>query len=104
MLKDNLYTTISSCRACGSTELVDVLDLGVSPLADRLLTKQGLTEDEPFCPLTVAFCTHCSLLQLRETVNPEILFCDDYPYYSSVSPSLQIHFRESVQEILLDVR
>ena len=100
MPTDNLYTTISSCRACGSTELVDVLDLGILPLADRLLTKQRLNEEEPFCPLTVVFCSHCSLLQLRETVKPEVLFCDDYPYYSSVSPSLQSHFKASVQEIM----
>lgn len=97
---DSLYTTITSCRACGSTELVDVFDLGVSPLADRLLTEQRLNEEEPFCPLTVAFCNHCSLLQILETVKPEILFCDDYPYYSSVSPSLQTHFKESVREIM----
>ena len=105
MTSDSLYTTVSSCRACGSTELVDVFDLGVSPLADRLLTEQRLNDhllnkDEPFCPLTVTFCPQCSLLQIRETVKPEVLFCDDYPYYSSVSPSLQVHFKESVDEVM----
>lgn len=97
---ENLYTTITSCRACESTQLVDVFDLGESPLADRLLTEQRLTEEEPFCPLTVAFCPECSLLQIRETVRPEILFCDDYPYYSSVSPALQVHFKGSVDEVM----
>lgn len=95
-----LYTTESSCRSCGATNLEDILDLGTTPLADRLMTEARLQEKEPFCPLTLAFCPHCTLVQIRETVKPEILFCDDYPYYSSVSPVLLQHFGDSVEEIL----
>jgi len=33
-------------------------------------------------------------------VSPEILFCRDYPYYSSVSKALLQHFGESAQELI----
>ena len=95
-----LYSTIQGCRSCGSAELEQVLDLGVTPLADRLLTDATLQDPEPQCPLTVVFCKDCALLQIRETVDPEVLFGHDYPYYSSVSPALMAHFKASVEEIL----
>ena len=100
MSEEKFYSTIKGCRSCGSTSLINVLDLGLTPLADRLLTEERLTEAEPFCPLTVVFCKACGLMQIRETVDPKVLFCDDYPYYSSVSPALLTHFKESVEEIL----
>jgi SAM-dependent methyltransferase len=95
-----LYTTIDGCRSCGSTALVTILDLGITPLADRLLSEATLHEDEPMCPLTVAFCPECGLMQILETVQPAVLFGKDYPYYSSVSPALMAHFRGNVESVM----
>ncbi|MDZ7372423.1 MAG: class I SAM-dependent methyltransferase [candidate division KSB1 bacterium] len=95
-----LYTTIDRCRACGSPHLDPILYLGETPLADRLLTPRTLQLPEPRVPLTVLFCRDCSLLQIRETVHPEILFGDDYPYYSSVSPTLLAHARANALELI----
>jgi SAM-dependent methyltransferase len=100
MQLENLYRREDCCRSCGSDALKTQLDLGMTPLADRLLTAEQLNDDEPSCPLTLVFCTSCSLVQIRETVRPDILFGDDYPYYSSVSPALLSHFSASVNEIL----
>ena len=36
-----------ACRSCGQTGLQLFLDLGVTPLADRLLTQKQLQEPEP---------------------------------------------------------
>ena len=94
------HEVISGCRSCGSNNLADVLDLGTTPLADRLLTEDMLDEQEFGCPLSVVFCEDCALMQIRETVDPVILFGGDYPYYSSVSPALLKHFRESTEEIM----
>ena len=57
------------------------------PLADRLLTDADLQKPELLFPLEVAFCADCGLPQITETVSPEILFADAYPYYSSFSPA-----------------
>lgn len=76
------------------------LDLGDTPLADRILTGAQLGEHEPHFPLQVAFCRHCGLAQILETVPPEVLFCEDYPYYSSFSPALLQHSRENATELI----
>jgi SAM-dependent methyltransferase len=39
-------------------------------------------------------------VQLLETVPPEMLFCDDYPYYSSFSPALLRHSRENALNLI----
>jgi len=89
-----------SCRVCDFPELERVLCLGVSPLADGLLREDQLSQPEPVFPLNVAFCPRCSLLQLLETVPPEMLFCQDYPYYSSFSPALLAHSRENAHHLI----
>ena len=92
--------TIVGCRSCGERAIIPILDLGETPLADRLLTAEQLDQPEFFAPLKVMFCPDCSLVQISETVSPEILFGDDYPYFSSVSPALQEHFRQSAERLI----
>ena len=92
------------CRSCGNEHLETFLDLGVTPLADRLLTQEQLAQPEPRFPLEVAYCPDCSLVQILETVPPEMLFCDDYPYFSSFSPALLRHSRENALELIASRR
>ncbi|HEY8476918.1 MAG TPA: class I SAM-dependent methyltransferase [Chloroflexota bacterium] len=89
-----------ACRSCGANGLTLILDLGRTPLADALLTEQQLGEPEMTAPLRLALCSRCSLVQLTDVVAPEVLFCRDYPYYSSVSPTLLRHFAESARSII----
>jgi SAM-dependent methyltransferase len=91
---------IEKCRGCGSTELELILDLGTTPLADALVRAEHLREPEITAPLEVVFCGNCSLLQITENVPPEILFCRDYPYFSSVSPALLEHFGSSARALI----
>jgi len=91
---------IDACRSCGAPDLEIVLDLGLSPLADRLLTTEQLAKPEAQYPLRLAFCHNCSLVQIDYTVPPEELFCNDYPYFSSVSDALQAHTVANVREII----
>jgi SAM-dependent methyltransferase len=74
----------------------------MTPLADRLLTEEDLGQPEFVAPLDVVFCEECCLAQITETVSPEVLFCQNYPYFSSVSKSLMEHFGSSAQQILQD--
>ena len=91
--RKNLSVTESACRSCGSEALVPILDLGRTPLADRLIRPENAGEEELVFPLEVAFCADCTLVQILETVAPEILYADDYPYFSSFSPALLAHSR-----------
>jgi len=80
--------------------LKSLIDYGETALSDRILSRAELNEPEIRVPLTLVQCTECSLVQIRETVEPEVLFFSDYPYFSSVSPALMRHFGESAAEIL----
>ncbi len=88
------------CRSCRTVELKPVLDLGMMPLSDGLLTEGQLTGPESTYPLETAFCPKCSLVQILETVSPETLFCRDYPYYSSFSETLLAHSRKNVLNLI----
>ena len=46
------------------------------------------------------FCRACSLVQIAETVDPEVLFGGDYPYFSSVSGTLLAHSRANAEELI----
>lgn len=95
-----IYKNEQTCRASGSGNLQTIIEFGETPLADRLLTAEQLDQPELKAPLTLVFCPESSLAQIRETVDPEILFYAEYPYFSSVSPSLLRHFRESALHIM----
>jgi SAM-dependent methyltransferase len=79
-----------SCRSCGKNELTLVLSLGLSPLANSLLTEEQLTQPEEKFPLDLAFCPACSLVQITETVPPEKMF-REYLYFSSFSDTMVKH-------------
>ena len=91
---------IQGCRSCGSSRLTQVLDLGETPLADALVKPENLDQAEGVYPLRVVYCEECSLVQIRETVPPDVLFCQDYPYYSSFSVALLKHSAANVEEII----
>lgn len=90
----------AQCRSCGRGGLLPVLDLGETPLADHLLRTADAPEDR--YPLEVAFCSHCAMVQILRTVDPEILFCQDYPYYSSFSDQLLAHSRKNALALIED--
>lgn len=93
------YTKLN-CLSCGNTKLEPILSFGDTSLADGLLTKEQLQLPEITAPLNLAFCPDCGLVQITESVSPEILFCQDYPYFSSVSKFLLQHFRNSAEALI----
>ncbi|MFT5327205.1 MAG: SAM-dependent methyltransferase [Planctomycetaceae bacterium] len=95
-----MYQSIDRCRSWDGTTLHDVLSLGDVPLADKFVSEAGLSQPELRFPLNVVFCGDCSLVQIRETVQPEILFGNDYPYYSSFLPAWVEHCRLNAEELI----
>ena len=93
--------TITACRACASPELVPVLSLGRTPLANSLLTPEQLGGEEPRYPLDLVFCPQCSLVQITETVPPEVLF-GEYLYFSSFSDTMLRHAEALVARLVAE--
>jgi hypothetical protein len=85
----------ASCRSCGSTALVPVLSLGMTPPANALRRADELDTPEPRFPLDTVFCPVCALFQITETVPPETLF-RHYVYQSSYSDTAVANARDIV--------
>ena len=94
------YSVISGCRSCGNKDLKPIITFGKTPLADALLKKEQLDKPELLVPLSLVFCPNCSLVQITETVDPEILFCRDYPYFSSTSKAYTAHAKKNAEELI----
>ena len=63
-----------TCRGCGMDDLILVLSLGETPLANSFLKEEDLKKPEFVYPLDLYYCKKCHLLQLLEVVDPRILF------------------------------
>ena len=90
--------SLASCRSCGRSGLKDILSLGHTPLANALLHESDLQQPEPTYPLDLVWCPHCALVQITETVSPEVLF-REYAYFSSFSETMLRHAEELSAEI-----
>jgi SAM-dependent methyltransferase len=78
-------TKITSCLACGNSELIDTLDLGNQPLANSY--KKTKDEDELYFPLKIVRCKKCFHVQLTEAVNPDLMF-KNYLYVTGTSRTM----------------
>ena len=92
----------TSCRACRGDQLAPILSLGCTSLANALLTQEQLSAPEPTFPLDLVLCPDCALVQITETVPPEMLF-RDYVYLSSFSDTV-LQNAKSVAERMMAQR
>jgi SAM-dependent methyltransferase len=74
------------------------MSFGELPLANALLRPEDLGRPEPRFPLALAFCEACALLQITESVDPELLF-GEYPYFSSYSTTMLEHAAALVERL-----
>src|SRR6516165_11645186 len=93
-----LSSSIIACRSCGSTELHLVADLGSTPLANAFLTADQLNLCELTFPLRLVFCANCTLVQITETVRPDVLF-GSYLYASSYSETMLRHAQATCDKL-----
>ena len=90
---------ITECIACGSSDLVPVLDLNSQPLANSY--KNEKNEPEQTFPLAINRCKHCFHVQLTHQVNPELMF-KDYAYVSGTAKTSIEYFNWLVNQIVFN--
>lgn len=88
-----VHRTRTACRACEGTALVPFLALGDQPLANAFLRSAADAIHEQRYPLDVYFCTNCSLVQLLDVIDAEVLF-GEYIYVTGTSETIAAHNRE----------
>ena len=91
------------CRACGAGDILPVLSLGSTPLANALIEPGEASEQEETFPLNLVRCGRCTLVQIDETVPPEKLF-RHYAYFSSFSDEMVAHAREIATRLVAERR
>lgn len=80
----------TTCRGCGGNGLRPFLALGPQPLANAFLTSPEQFLTEARYPLDVYLCETCSLVQLLDVIDPEVLF-RDYIYVTGTSSTIAAH-------------
>ncbi len=95
-----MYTNISRCRICSNENLEQVLDLGEQFLSSAFVKNN---EDEELSkarvPLTLLLCDACGLVQLRETVDRDLMY-RSYFYRSGVNPMM----RDALADVTRDIK
>lgn len=93
------YMHRDTCRICGSKNVIKFLELGPTPLANRFLSREDPTEDEPYYPLDIYYCADCGLVQLLDVVPSEEIFNEDYAYFTGASEPMRKHFLSIVDDV-----
>ena len=89
---------MNPCLIC-SQEVEPFISFGRMPIANGFLSA-GDFPDEYFFDLQAGFCDRCQMVQLTELVDRERMFHDNYPFYSSTSTRMAVHFQSFAQEVL----
>ena len=85
-----VVTRRARCRACDGDRLARFLELGPMPLANAFLRGATDIASESSYPLDVYFCETCSLVQLLDVVDREVLF-RHYLYVTGTSDTIAAH-------------
>src|SRR3990172_4189381 len=84
---------VNTCRVCSSPTVERILDLGRVPLANSFIPPSAADAAEPTFELGIQFCSTCAVVQIPETVDPEVMF-RRYLYKPSASSTWRDHCSE----------
>ena len=91
------YLLKTHCVLCNSTNIKKIFKLANTPLANSYPRNKHIKEK--LFGLTIILCKNCGHLQLKEIINPKILF-DNYVYVSGTSKVLKTHFAKYAKTII----
>src|SRR3989344_4738801 len=86
----------NTCRLCQSRNLKLVLALSPTPVAYAYVKNKYITQ--PLFPLDLLLCRFCGNAQIRDVVDPKILYVN-YLYESVISLGFVKHFQEYANEV-----
>jgi NDP-4-keto-2,6-dideoxyhexose 3-C-methyltransferase len=96
-----LFTIRNTCRSCGSSNLKRVLNLG--PMHISAFVDLDADEEEKIVPLDLLLCEDCSLVQLRHTTRPDLLW-KHYWYRSGTNFTMRSALAEITDRVESVVR
>lgn len=88
------------CRHCLSELHLPFLDLGNAPPSNAYLTEEAVRAPETWFPLCILVCESCWLVQTEDHAGREVLFTQDYAYFSSFSTTWLTHAKCYVGQMI----
>jgi hypothetical protein len=90
-------SAISQCRICKSTQITEVLDLGLQAFTG--VFPASPTEPVDDGSLSLVVCESCGLAQLRDSFPAEVLYGDNYGYRSGLNASMLQHLSRTAHRL-----
>lgn len=88
----------SQCRISGKT-ISPFISFGNQPIANNFLSDAEFNK-EYFFPLEVGFCEESKMVQLINQPAPEMMFHENYAFFSGTSVAMTDHFKNFADEII----
>jgi hypothetical protein len=97
MTNDTVVKNISKCRICDNTGLIDVIHIYDQFLSPTFVKTN---QDNPLSDIkvsqTITLCDGCGLVQMRETVNPDLLY-KQYFYRTATNDTMKRDLQKVVK-------
>ena len=98
------YSLIFACRVCGSSKLTPVVKIKPQYIASTFVkTNKNNPKSKIKIPMTALLCGTCGLVQLKETVEPDLLYAQ-YFYRSHVTKTMSRDLQTVVDDALSRVK
>ena len=91
------FISRTTCRFCEGSNLTKILDFGYFPLAGGFIKEEDFP-NEKYYPFDLNLCEDCFLVQISNVVPAEVLFKENYFFFSSAIRTLVDHFVAFAQE------
>jgi 2-polyprenyl-3-methyl-5-hydroxy-6-metoxy-1,4-benzoquinol methylase len=85
---------INNCQICGSTKLIEVMNIGDQPLANSLIKSITESNNVKKYPINIIRCAECTLLQLDYIVDQKKVYHPDYPYLPGITKTVDNEQKE----------
>lgn len=95
-MDDHTYTTRTTCRVCGGSDLAELFTLGEQYVNDFLPDGE---QPRHKCPITIQLCNDCTLVQAKHTAPQDFLYHRFYWYRSGVTETMRAALRDVTRRI-----
>jgi 2-polyprenyl-3-methyl-5-hydroxy-6-metoxy-1,4-benzoquinol methylase len=99
MMKPPYYSEISRCRSCGANDFRSCYEVAPIPVAGIYYDKSGQPTDVR-APMTLLCCRSCGLVQLKETINPDIY--QEYSFVGNSAAGYEQYLKGLATELSVD--
>jgi methylation protein EvaC len=86
------------CRCCNHP-IEESMTFGQMPIANAFMAT-GSHHEEYFFEMATGFCSNCYSYQLLEQPDAEMMFHENYAFYSRQSKFMQVHFKKYADWVL----